>query len=166
MLTRLLEKFSKKKWGQKNSMNKKILLFLLIIIFLIIAIIIFLPRKAVLKTNEVEINDVKIRVEIADNSFSRYRGLSDREELCSDCGMLFVFPEKNKQTFVMRKMKFPLDIIWVADNKIIKIDKNLPPEGSMPKNFYSSGAPINYVLEVNAGFTDENNIKAGDMVKF
>jgi uncharacterized membrane protein (UPF0127 family) len=34
----------------------------------------------------------------------------------------------------MRNMLFPLDIIWINDDEIIKIDKNLPPEGDKPEN--------------------------------
>ncbi|MDD4332865.1 MAG: DUF192 domain-containing protein [Patescibacteria group bacterium] len=139
---------------------------ILLVIVIVVAIILFFPRKTASKINEVEINDAKIKVEIVDNPYSRYRGLSDREDLCADCGMFFVFPWKATQSFAMRRMKFPLDIIWISDDKIIKIDKNLPPEGIMPKNIYSSGNTVNYVLEVNGGFADKNNIKVGDSIKF
>lgn len=65
----------------------------------------------------------------------------------------------------MRLMHFPLDIIWITDGKIVKIDKNLPPEGTEPKEHYSSGQPVNYVLELNAGFTLDNMIQIGDKVQ-
>jgi hypothetical protein len=141
-------------------------IIILFTVLLIALFFFFYPRKTASGINEVVINDKTIKAEIANNPYSRYRGLSGREELCADCGMLFVFPQKANETFVMRNMKFALDIIWISDNEIIKIDKNLVPEGAIPKNFYSSGESVDYVLEVNGGFADGNNIKAGDLVKF
>jgi len=80
--------------------------------------------------------------------------------------MLFVFKDKRERTFVMRNMNFPLDIIWIKDDKIIKIDKNLPPEGAKPKKLYNSDKPVNYVLEVNAGFTDKYGIEISNEVEY
>ena len=80
--------------------------------------------------------------------------------------MLFPFDNKQNHTFVMRDMMFPLDIIWIDENKIVKIDKNLPPEGHDFKKLYSSNQPVNNVLEVNAGFTDKKNIKVGDILEY
>ena len=141
--------------------------FVIFFIALAAAVIFFFyPKKISNSNNEIIINDLKIKIEVAGDPYSRYRGLSGREELCANCGMLFVFPWQAKQTFVMRRMKFPLDIIWIKGDTIVKIDKNLPPEGAIPKNFYSSGEPVDYVLEVNGGFTDRNNIKTGDQAKF
>lgn len=115
----------------------------------------------------IEINNKKINlIGIADNSDLSYMGLSFRESICENCGMLFPFEEKSKKTFVMRDMFFPLDIIWISDDVIVKIDKNLPPEGSEPENFYKSVVPVNFVLEVNGGFTDDYNINVGDKVNF
>lgn len=116
------------------------------------------------KINSVKINDVIVEVEIAATEAETYRGLSWRENLCESCGMLFMFPEKTKLDFVMRNMNFPLDIIFADDDKIVKIYKNLPPEGSEPKAVYNSGRPANNVLEVNGGFADLNNIKIGDKI--
>ncbi len=114
----------------------------------------------------VKINDREIKVEIADTPESQYKGLSFKENLCVDCGMLFKFSEKSEKTFVMRNMNFPLDIIFIDDEKIVKIEKNLKPEGENPKNFYNSSAPVDYVLEVNAGYVDSHNIKIGDKIIF
>ena len=80
--------------------------------------------------------------------------------------MLFVFPRKQIRSFWMKDMNFPLDIIWISDNKIIKIDKDLQPEGENPKNKYQTIQRVDKVLEVNSGFTDKYKIKAGDEVKF
>ena len=110
----------------------------------------------------VEINDVDIKIEIVNTQEARHNGLSNREELCEDCGMLFEFDDNKIRSFVMREMNFPIDIIWINDKMIVGIDKNLQPEGSDYKNVYKSPEPVDYVLEVNAGFTDKNVISIGD----
>ena len=117
--------------------------------------------------NTLIINDAKINLlGIADTQEKSYMGLSFRESMCKKCGMLFPFEGKKEHSFVMRDMMFPLDIIWIDDNKIVKIDKNLEPEGHETKNIYRSGQPINNVLELNGGFTDKYNIKVGDTVYY
>ncbi len=112
------------------------------------------------------INGRTIHVEIADRPDRQAQDLSDRPFLPQDYGMLFIFPDKQVRTFWMLRMHFPLDIVWLDDNRVIKIDKNLPPEGAMPQKHYSSDRPVNYVLEVNAGLADKNKIKRGDKVIF
>jgi len=84
--------------------------------------------------------------------------------------MLFVFEQENiRQSFWMKDMNFAIDIIWISDEEIIQIDENIPPpDPGMPDSelkSYLPNQPIDYVLEVNAGFSDENNIKIGDPVK-
>lgn len=109
-----------------------------------------------------QINNSKISIEVAGTPLQQYLGLSNRESLCSNCGMLFVFPNKTEQIFVMRNMKFSLDIVFIDDDKIINIERNLIPEGESPKREYSSLAPVNRVLELPGGYATQNNIKAGD----
>lgn len=116
-------------------------------------------QKGVLK-----LKDRKINIQIAENDAEWYQGLSDRDNLCSECGMYFIFPAKDKLDFVMRNMNFPLDIIFIADDKIINIAENLAPEGTRPRNIYSSNEKANRVLEVNAGYCNKYGIKAGDSV--
>ena len=118
------------------------------------------------KNKTVKINGHEITVEIADTPESQFQGLSGRKILCADCGMLFVFSDKKERTFVMRNMNFPLDIIFIDGVQIVKIDKNLPPEGAVPKNFYSSGVQVDFVLEVNGGLAGKNDIKVGDKVYY
>lgn len=122
------------------------------------------------KKPKVKINDTEIEVEIADTEEKRTKGLSGRNSLEADKGMLFVFPKGTKATFWMKDMKFDIDIIWIKDEKVVKIDKNAKaPEENTPENkltLYPSEGPIDYVLEVNSGFSDKNNIKEGDPVTF
>lgn len=123
-----------------------------------------LDRSSRLKIGTLSINDKKINIEVASSGSDHYRGLSNRESLCQDCGMLFNFSDYDERIFVMRDMKFPLDIIFINNNKIINIASNLEPEGSRPAHTYSSQDKVNRVLEVNSGYCKKNNIKVGDKI--
>ncbi|MFH0856299.1 MAG: DUF192 domain-containing protein [bacterium] len=142
--------------------KNKIIIFLFVVILFIFIFFILSGRK---KIDYIKIRDNKINIEIVNTDETRYKGLSGRENLCADCGMLFVFNDLRERYFVMRDMNFPLDIIWIKENRVIKIDKNLSPEGHNPVNIYSPSEPIDMVLEVNGGFCDRKGIKEGEEIK-
>jgi uncharacterized protein len=147
--------------GKMAIQNSKFIRF--IPVFLIIGLLVFYIS---IKKNPAEwpyvlLGGKKIYVELADTPEKSYQGLSDRDSMCADCGMLFKFPDYEERIFVMRRMKFPLDIIFIKDDTIEKIARNLPPEGEMPEVLYRSEKPVNFVLEVNAGLCDKNNIREG-----
>src|SRR3989338_5042145 len=66
---------------------------------------------------DIRISNVKIKAELADTPEKRALGLSGRETLGNDEGMLFVFDEPNTRQFWMKNMNFALDIIWIDENK-------------------------------------------------
>lgn len=112
----------------------------------------------------VSINKHIIKVDLATNPESQYKGLSNRQFLCPDCGMLFIFPQKDIREFVMRDMNFPLDILFIADNKILNIAEKLKPENSADLTIYESITTADMVLELNSGYSVKNNIKVGDQI--
>jgi uncharacterized membrane protein (UPF0127 family) len=113
----------------------------------------------------VQIGGNKIDVEIAKSSAARIAGLSWRKSLDENSGMLFALGTPNYYAFWMKDMLFPIDIIWIADDQVVDISKNLPvPQGNNPPS-YSPAEPANYVLEVNAGYADRYGIKIGDKVQ-
>lgn len=117
-------------------------------------------------TKLLKINDLEINVEVVKTNEERAKGLGGRDSLEDNSGMLFVF-DNTKPTFWMKDTKISLDIIWINDNKIIGIDKNIKPEiGTDDSKLtrYPAPAEVDYVLEVNAGFSDKNKIKIGDLV--
>ncbi|MDD5031809.1 MAG: DUF192 domain-containing protein [Patescibacteria group bacterium] len=138
---------------------------LLAILLIAVSLVIFLPG-AERQTAKVKINGVEIKAEIAKTPAEQYLGLSGREGLCQNCGMLFTFLNEKERTFVMRGMLFSIDIIWIDGGKIVKIDEELPLPVSSEGKEYKSGKPVNYVLEVEGGFCRENNIKVGDRVEY
>ena len=118
------------------------------------------------KAAEVKIGDNIFQVEIADTFSSRLRGLSGRSGLGSHEGMLFVFPIAMPQGFWMKDMKFPIDIIWIRENKVIGIIMGAEPEPGPDYTIYSSPEPADMVLEINAGLAQRLGIKTGDVVVF
>jgi len=148
-------------------MKTTILSTLLIIAFLIIVGLLSATPKEDLdqQIDSVTINDHRFSVEIAETERARQRGLSGRQELPLDSGLLFIFPKPDYYPFWMKEMNFPIDIIWLdSDKKIVDITANLSPEtypeSSRPQN------PAQYVLEINAGLSEKLNFKIGDQAQF
>jgi uncharacterized membrane protein (UPF0127 family) len=89
-------------------------------------------------------------IEIADTTAKRVEGLSGRDPIPDDYGMLFIFPSDKPQTFWMKDMKEPIDMIWIADDgSIAGITANVAPS-TYPETF-PSPEPVRYVLETRAG---------------
>ncbi len=110
------------------------------------------------------INGRPLRVEIARTADEHYQGLSDRTSLCPACGMLFLFSDSEPRTFVMRHMKFPLDMVWLSAGKVVAIDANLPPESAEPYTPYGPAMPVDAVIELNAGAAQAYGIEIGQTI--
>ncbi len=105
-----------------------------------------------------------IDIEVAADDQMRARGLMYRESLPSDAGMLFVFRIEDYQGFWMKNTYIPLDILFVnAEKQIVTIHPNTTP---LSEQNYASTQPALYVVEVNAGYCFNNNIKVGDFIEF
>ncbi|MFA6170879.1 MAG: DUF192 domain-containing protein [Patescibacteria group bacterium] len=144
--------------------KNKLFFFFVFLFLLILGLFVFKIRTSA--KNIISINGHELAAELANTPAEQYRGLSNRESLCADCGMLFIFPDQAPRTFVMREMNFSLDFVWIINNEVVKIDENAMPEGKVYKNNYLSGQPVDKVLEVNAGWAAKNNIKVNDHVQF
>jgi hypothetical protein len=117
------------------------------------------------ETKELKTKNTSFQLEIADSNIEHYKGLSNRNYLCGNCAMLFVFESSIQRNFVMREMMMPIDIIFIENNVITDIYKNLEPEGKdYEKNYYSS-SKVNMVLEINANYSDKYNIEVGDKIE-
>lgn len=106
-------------------------------------------------------------VEIADTEELRTQGLSGRASLPSGHGMWFAFEDEAQRTFWMKNMEFPLDIIWLNNEKeIIGIESQAQPpsEGVNDENLQRYVSPIDtqFVLEVNAGAAAAIGLEIGD----
>jgi uncharacterized membrane protein (UPF0127 family) len=107
---------------------------------------------------------VTLDIEIADDEYATQTGLMYRSNMNNKHGMLFIFPDTDYRAFYMKNTEFPLDIIFIAEDRtIVSIQKNAQPmnESSLP-----SEAPVKYVLEVNAGLSDTWTLEKGDKIAF
>lgn len=151
-----------------SSKSGKILIitfgFLLVLITLSLIILKPWASSETPTFSSLEVNGKTLQIETVTTPWQHYLGLSNRESLCADCGMLFIFASQEPRQFVMRNMHFPLDIIFIKDDTIVKIAKNLEPEGSEPQNLYSSDSPVDKVLEVNGGYSDTYNLRVGQKI--
>jgi uncharacterized membrane protein (UPF0127 family) len=102
-------------------------------------------------------------VEIADTPSKTAQGLMNRTQMKRNEGMVFIFVMENEVTFWMKDTLIPLDMIFLDSNKkITKIFKNT--KINQTAEVYSGVAK--YVIEVNAGITDSENINLGDQITF
>lgn len=113
------------------------------------------------------INNKEFSVEIADTSVKQAQGLSGRQSLATNQGMLFIFERPGIYGFWMKDMKFPIDIIWIKNNRIIGFEKNIPSPASqdMKLPVYYPVSEADRVLEVVAGTADKYKFMVGDEVK-
>lgn len=113
--------------------------------------------------------DSTVTLEVADNSTERARGLMNRETLCSNCGMLFLYENAENRAFWMKNTSIPLDIIFISeDQEVINIEQADPEPGVADENLtrYRSEEPAKYIIEVNQGFAEEKGISEGTEVIF
>ncbi len=113
-------------------------------------------------------NNKEIELEIARDENQRRLGLMFRKELCKECGMIFIFEDEDIRKFWMKNTYIPLDIIFVSKNfKINEIFKNLPAfkENMNEKEIPKAEAKAKYVIEINAGMSDELELKKNEKLK-
>lgn len=107
---------------------------------------------------------VTIDVEIAANETAYEKGLSGRDGLEENKGMLFVFANDRFLNFWMKDMKFPLDVLFIAsDNKIVGV-QTMPVCLEEPCPVFTSKKIAQYALEVSQGYAAKNKIKPGNTV--
>ena len=126
-------------------------------------IYLFLQKPVPTRFNLIQIGDAIFKVEIADTDEKRIQGLSNRESLPENSGMLFVFENPDKHGIWMKDMKFPIDIAWLdAQKTVFWVEKSVSPD-TFPQVFYPPSEAL-YVLEVPAGTFKKNHIDIGEMV--
>lgn len=120
-------------------------------------------------SHQLQIGGQTLNVEIASNSQDIQTGLSGRALMRNDQGMLFDFRnfQNRRPGFWMKEMKFNLDFIWINQNKIVGITKNVPAPKTQSEHLdiYYPPANVDMVLEVNAGRSDSYKINIGDAIK-
>ena len=112
-------------------------------------------------TYPITVNDMKLRVEVANEPKSRSQGLMERRFLSHHRGMIFVFPTERRFSIWMKNT--PIDLTVIFANKygrIINIEH-------MTKNTLDSHTPSRpamFALEVNQDSPVAKGVEPGDLI--
>jgi uncharacterized membrane protein (UPF0127 family) len=125
------------------------------------------PNVEIVRTEDNNNNNssiiARVLVEVPDDLEEFARGLMFRNHLPWNAGMLFAYYDEEPRSFWMKNTLIPLDMIFVdSSSKIVEIKENVPPCKQDECPTYPSQEPAQYVLEVNAGFVQANDVRAGD----
>jgi len=108
-----------------------------------------------------------LTVDVAESFGQQYVGLSRTGSLAADRGMLFTYGEEDTREIVMRNMDFPLDVVYIGGNGEITGIETLDAPGGPVEYYLTYGSTTGtgqYILEVNAGWSEEHGVSAGDCV--
>ena len=141
---------------------------------LFLSIVLFIPECNISddgqkNTRTIKVGNHTIQVEIADTPPEWQLGLSYRDTLQEDHGMLFVFPDENRRIFWMRGCNFDIDLAYIESDgiisEIITMEKeplNTPPESLT--TYLSQSTTIKYALEMIGGWFEEHDINVGTII--
>lgn len=145
-------------------MSKNIMLIITPILIIVAGILIwrlffYLPSSEFVTLN---IKDQKYKIELAKTSAQKIKGLSKREKLCKNCGMLFIFGFETELPFWMKDTLIPLDMIWInKDGKVVDIQTVTTTSS---QKIYQNQSPAQYVLELNAFDSKKINLNIDDII--
>lgn len=114
---------------------------------------------------DVYIGGVQVKAKVADNDSERQKGLSGTKQLESGDGMLFVFDYSADWSMWMKDMNYPIDILWLDENKkVVYIAADVSPD-TYPSKFAPKKAS-KYALELPAGFAAQHGVQVNSMAAF
>jgi hypothetical protein len=115
----------------------------------------------------VRFGDYSFQVEVAQNSWQRAKGLMFRKEIKENQGMLFIFPKSGLYNFWMKNVRFPLDLIWIdQEKKIVDLKFQQKPCLSGPCLIIKPQALAQYVLELKGGVANKTGMTIGSQLEF
>jgi len=112
----------------------------------------------------VTIQGTPVRAELVRTPEARARGLSGRDALAPDRGMLFLFASRERHGFWMQDMRFDLDLVWIAGDRVVDVTHRASHR--QPERILAPRAPADRVLEVVAGTALARGWGPGDRVEF
>jgi uncharacterized protein len=109
-----------------------------------------------------------LQVEVMVKDEDRAMGLMFRPALALDRGMLFIFePPPDFHTIWMKNCKFPIDIVWLdEDKKVVHVAESVPPCTEEPCPVYQPLRRASYVVELNAGQARREKATVGAALSF
>lgn len=106
----------------------------------------------------------EVEAEVVRSFAAKTLGLSGRDGLAPNTGMLFVFTETSNPEIWMKDMKFAIDIIFVSrEGRVVAIFENATPESyfEKPPKMFRTLEGARYVLEVPAGTVQDSRLSVG-----
>lgn len=138
----------------------KKLLLSIIILFLAIGAIYYIGVRGTYQT-DLSVRDKNFWVQVVSTDRDRQTGLSGRYDMCSKCGMLFVFDDMEDRSFWMKDMNFDIDMIFAdTEKRVVKIYENVNKD-KFPETY---SAKAMYVLELKSGTAKNSGIVVGDVI--
>jgi uncharacterized protein len=108
-----------------------------------------------------------LKVELMINDEDRAMGLMFRPSLPPDRGLLFVFDRPDFHGFWMKNCKFPIDMVWLdEDKRVVHLAEAVPPCKTEPCPVYEPLRRASYVIEMNAGQARREKTVVGSTVSF
>lgn len=131
----------------------------------VVAVTAFLVSTYVQRSQlrRVRLGDASVLCYVADTPEEHSRGLQGYDELPPGRGMLFDFGGSSKvREFAMKTVSFPVDMVFIADTgrvaRVVKVVTMMPGDETL----VSSDVPVFAVIEVPAGWAEENDVEEGD----
>lgn len=147
---------------QKNELFFRNMFIGTIVFLFLIGVGFFLRRILEKDENILRVGKCEFLTEEARTVEERRKGLSDRDKLCDNCGMLFYFDTPSVYGFWIKGMRFDLDILWISGEEIIGVEEKV--SHSRQETFYPPGE-VDRVLEIGAGKIRECGIEVGQQIK-
>lgn len=108
----------------------------------------------------VQLSTQSFKLEVASSTEDKAIGLSGRESLGKNEGMIFSSNESEEMCIWMKEMKFNLAIIWVDNKKVSHIEPDLSP-ATYPGQYCHRA---DHVIEVNVADLRSSGLKVGDNI--
>ena len=100
-----------------------------------------------------------ISTELATTDSSREHGLMHRRKLCTNCGMLFIFPVEDRWAFWSKNTPLALSVAFIDNNGVIISISDMSPDSL---DIYTSPQNVAYALEMPRGWFSQHKIKNGE----
>jgi uncharacterized membrane protein (UPF0127 family) len=123
-------------------------------------------------TEQIEIAGERFKLEVSADDQSREKGLSGRNEIAADGGMVFIFPDTAMRSFWMPECVIDIDIVFLDENGLIvsayemkaerpqrRFESRAEYEARLKR--YSSRKPAQFAIELKAGSIKRLKLKPG-----
>jgi len=138
--------------------------FIFGLVILVVGVLALLITSQPTKTT-LTINQNHYQLTIARTTAQLEQGLGGRPSLPADQGMLFEFNKTAQWCFWMKDMHFPIDMIWLNQNKQVVYIK---PD-ALPSSYTAKFCPTQsakYVIELKAGTAQADQLRINSKLRF